>query len=139
MKNVRLSVCLLVSITLLMLGGCTKISKTSRPPRDIDVRIDNCVATPPSVDVYEGDRVHWQPVDRDYTISFLDAAEPTRNPFKVRHGGDLAHPIKGHSRCRLGNINYPDPNKHDYYCDYTITSDQPPPCPNDPGVHIIPN
>jgi hypothetical protein len=93
------------------------------------------MASPDPVDVHRGDRVHWQPVDRDYTISFSDASEPAANPIKVKHGvSDPGHPIKGNRGCKQ------DPKQQDaYYCKYSVTKDNDPTACADPGVHIIPN
>jgi plastocyanin len=129
MRTLRLCVCLLVSGTLFILGGCKKAGVKSEVH---DVAISNCVATPEWVTVHEGDQVDWQAGDHDYTIRFSDRNEPTANPVTVTHGASHhPHPIHGHSGCEpKGN--------GEFYCKYSLNRDnEPNPCA-DPGIHIIP-
>jgi hypothetical protein len=129
MRTLRLCVCVLVSGTLCILGGCKKAGFRSH---DYDVGINNCVAAPDTVTVHEADQVDWQAGDHDYTIRFKDPNEPTPNPVKVTHGGPHhPHPIHGHSGCdSLGH--------GEFYCKYSLTKDNDPsPCA-DPGIHITP-
>jgi hypothetical protein len=129
MRTLRLSVCLLVSGTLFILGGCNNAAVKSEVP----VNLSNCAATPNTVTVPENGQVRWNSGDQhDYTIRFSDRNEPTANPVKVNHGvSNPAHPIKGHSGC--------DPLLHgEFYCEYSLTKDnETTPC-KDPGLHVIP-
>jgi plastocyanin len=128
MRVTTLCACLLVASTLFVLAGCKKArSKTA------DVAITNCVATPDTVPVHEGDQVHWQPGDQhDYTIRFSNPGEPTSNPFRVTHSvSNAAHLIRGHTGCT------PEDNGA-FYCKYSLIRDsESTPCA-DPGVRIIP-
>ena len=122
-------VCCMVLVafgTLLLLSGCNRRGVTGPPP----VHIKNCDATPPTVDVHEGDKVEWDADDTDYSLEFSDHAEPTANPFPVKHGvSNSAHPIQGHRGCQEVSDGY--------LCKYTITkANEAKPC-RDPGVHIV--
>jgi hypothetical protein len=134
MRTLRLFVCLLVSAPLFILGGCEKaVTPPVRNKSQVHiVTLNNCLADPNTVTVYDGDQVDWQAIDHDYTIRFKDPKEPTGNPVKVPHGGPHnPHAIHGHNRC--------DPLLHgEFYCDYSLTKDnETTPCP-DPGIHIVP-
>lgn len=135
MTILRLCVCLLVSATLFILGGCHKT--VVRAPV-CDVKINACAATPDEVKVKEGGQLCWQVDDKhDYTIGFLDSSEPTA-PFKIKHGASSpGHVIRGHRACKP-IPGYPG----EFYCKYTVigiaTSNDSTSCTNDPGVHIIP-
>jgi hypothetical protein len=134
MRNFRLCVCLLVSGTLFILGGCHKGAVRSIV---CDVTINGCAAVPLDVEVKEGGHVCWEARDVDYTIRFSDQGEPTPNPIPVKHGvPDPPHPIRGHSGCvkETGNPLH----KGWWYCKYSVSRDnEPVPCA-DPGVHVTP-
>jgi hypothetical protein len=126
----RLRACsALISVTLLILGGCKKEAGFT----SYNVNISNCGADLDPVSVHEGDKVHWQSSDKhDYVIRFSSSTEPTGNPFTVRHGvSNAAHPIKGHTGCR-------DNGKSHFYCKYNLTRDNETTACADPGVHIVP-
>jgi hypothetical protein len=132
MKAFTLSVCLLISGALFILGGC---KKASRSPQVYEVDINSCAATLDKLEVHEQDQVHWQPSDQhDYTLRFSDRNEPTANPFKVNHGAsNSAHSIRGHSGC---DSIHDHPGE--FYCKYSLTRDnESTPCA-DPGLHIVP-
>jgi len=107
-------------------------SRTTIPP----VVLNQCDATPPTVNVKNGKSLKWDDQDHNAPIYIVDfrGQYPTSSPFPVKLGvSDLPHKIQADPTC------VQDHSKCDYtyYLSvYNSSSGTAIPCSKDPVVHV---